>query len=196
MSGIGVLALQGDFVEHIKTFSSLGVSAQEIRKANQISDLDALVIPGGESTTISYLMDLYNFRSAIKDAASSDLPIWGTCAGLIFLSNQIVQNSSNTSQKLLGSLDIETERNAFGRQHESFQSEFPIPKFGLDKFTGVFIRAPRIRNIGSNVEILAKLNDEIVAVKQGNIIGTCFHPELSNTVIFHKYLIELVRETL
>ncbi len=118
--------------------------------------------------------------------------------GLIIPGGEItsVQNSSNTSQKLLGSLDIEIERNAFGRQHESFQSEFPIPKFGLDKFTGVFIRAPRIRNIGSNVEILAKLNNEIVAVKQGNIIGTCFHPELSNTVIFHKYLIELVRETL
>ena len=115
---------------------------------------------------------------------------------MIFLSNHIIQNSSNTSQKLLGSLDIETERNAFGRQHESFQSEFPIPKFGIDKFMGIFIRAPRIRSIGSNVEILAKLNDDVVAVKQGNIIGTCFHPELSNTVIFHKYLIELVRESL
>ena len=92
MSGIGVLALQGDFVEHIKTFSSLGVSAQEIRKANQISDLDALVIPGGESTTISYLMDLYNFRSAIKDAASSDLPIWGTCAGLILMANNLKED--------------------------------------------------------------------------------------------------------
>ena len=124
------------------------------------------------------------------------MPVLGTCAGLIFLSNHIVQNSSNTSQKLLGSLDIEIERNAFGRQRESFQSEFPIPKFGLDNFLGVFIRAPVIRNIGSNVEVIAKLDEDIIAVKQGNILATCFHPELSNNTIFHKYLIELVRETL
>ena len=112
MSGIGVLALQGDFVEHIKTFSSLGVSAQEIRKANQISDLDALVIPGGESTTISYLMDLYNFRSAIKDAASSDLPIWGTCAGLILMANNLKEDIPIP----LSLMNINVSRNAYGRQ--------------------------------------------------------------------------------
>ena len=192
---IGVLALQGDYSKHIQILEMLDFKVLEVRYPRELSLIEGLVIPGGESTTISDLMERANFHDPIKNFAKTK-PVLGTCAGLIFLSNQIVQNSSNTSQKLLGSLDIETERNAFGRQHESFQSEFPIPKFGLDKFTGVFIRAPRIRNIGSNVEILAKLNDEIVAVKQGNIIGTCFHPELSNTVIFHKYLIELVRETL
>ena len=199
---IGILGVQGDVEEHIASVKSafreitIDGIVSVIKYPEEIDSIHGLIIPGGESTSIGKLSNITDFHSSIKKKITQGMPVLGTCAGLIFLSNQIVQNSSNTSQKLLGSLDIEIERNAFGRQHESFQSEFPIPKFGLDKFTGVFIRAPRIRNIGSNVEILAKLNDEIVAVKQGNIIGTCFHPELSNTVIFHKYLIELVRETL
>ena len=117
MSGIGVLALQGDFIEHIKSFSSLGVSVREIRKASQIADLDALVIPGGESTTISYLMDLYNFRPAIKEAASSDLPIWGTCAGLILMANDLKEDIPNP----LSLMNINVSRNAYGRQIDSFK---------------------------------------------------------------------------
>ena len=187
--------------ECVKLVPSAKTMALEIEAKKNNEFIDSVIYQFEVKSTSSYTSGttsslITDFHSSIKKKITQGMPVLGTCAGLIFLSNQIVQNSSNTSQKLLGSLDIETERNAFGRQHESFQSEFPIPKFGLDKFTGVFIRAPRIRNIGSNVEILAKLNDEIVAVKQGNIIGTCFHPELSNTVIFHKYLIELVRETL
>jgi len=199
---IGILGVQGDIEEHITSVESalreitLDGLVSIIKYPEQIDSINGLIIPGGESTSIGKLSNTTDFHNAIKKKITQGMPVLGTCAGLIFLSNQIVQSPFNISQKLLGALEIETERNAFGRQHDSFQSEFPIPKFGLDKFMGVFIRAPRIRSIGSNVEILAKLNDDIVAVKQGNIIATCFHPELSNTVIFHKYLIELVRETL
>ena len=199
---IGILGVQGDIEEHITSVESalreitLDGLVSIIKYPEQIDSINGLIIPGGESTSIGKLSNTPNFHNNIKKKITQGMPVLGTCAGLIFLSNQIVQSPSNISQKLLGALEIETERNAFGRQHDSFQSEFPIPKFGLDKFMGVFIRAPRIRSIGSNVEILAKLNDTIIAVKQGNIIATCFHPELSNTVIFHKYLIELVRETL
>ena len=199
---IGILGVQGDIEEHIVSVeSAFRETAMDglvsiVKYPEQIDSINGLIIPGGESTSIGKLSNTPNFHNNIKKKITQGMPVLGTCAGLIFLSNKIVQSPSNISQKLLGALEIETERNAFGRQHDSFQSEFPISKFGLDKFMGVFIRAPRIRSIGSNVEILAKLNDTIIAVKQGNIIATCFHPELSNTVIFHKYLIELVRETL
>ena len=197
---IGIVGVQGDVEEHIASVESafreitIDGIVTVIKYTEQIDSVNALIIPGGESTSIGKLSNHDDFHNTIKKKITQGMPVLGTCAGLIFLSNHIVQNSSNTSQKLLGTLDIETERNAFGRQHESFQSELSIPKFGLDKFMGVFIRAPRIRNIGSNVEILAKLNNDIVAVKQGNIIATCFHPELSSNVIFHKYLIELATQ--
>ena len=197
---IGIIGVQGDVEEHIASVESafreitMDGIVSIIKYPEQIDSINGLIIPGGESTSIGKLSNNANFHRAIKKKITRGIPVLGTCAGLIFLSNHIVQNSSNTSQKLLGSLEIETERNAFGGQHESFQSEFPISKFGLDKFMGVFIRAPRIRSIGSNVEILAKLNDDIVAVQQGNIIATCFHPELSGNVIFHKYLIELAKQ--
>lgn len=199
---IGILSVQGDIEEHIASVESafreitIDGLVSIIKYPEQIDSINGLIIPGGESTSIGKLSNIGNFHNAIRKKITQGMPVLGTCAGLIFLSNQIASPSNSISQKLLGALEIETERNAFGRQHDSFQSEFPIPKFGLDKFMGVFIRAPRIRSIGSNVEILAKLNDDIVAVKQGNIIATCFHPELSNSVIFHKYLIELVRDTL
>jgi len=199
---IGILGVQGDVEEHIASvesaFREITVDGivSVIKYPDEINSINGLIIPGGESTSIGKLSNNDDFHSSIKKKITQGMPVLGTCAGLIFLSNHIVQNSSNTSQKLLGSLDIEIERNAFGRQRESFQSEFPIPKFGLDNFLGVFIRAPIIRNIGSNVEIIAKLDEDIIAVKQGNILATCFHPELSNNAIFHKYLIELVRETL
>ena len=197
---IGIVGVQGDVEEHIASVESafreitINGIVTVIKYTEQIDSVNALIIPGGESTSIGKLSNHDDFHNTIKKKITQGMPVLGTCAGLIFLSNRIVQNSSNTSQKLLGALDVEAERNAFGRQHESFQSKLPIPKFGLDNFMGVLIRAPRIRNIGSNVEILAKLNDDIVAVKQGNIIATCFHPELSGNVIFHKYLIELATQ--
>ena len=199
---IGILGVQGDVEEHVASVESafreiaMDGIVSIIKYPEQIDSINGLIIPGGESTSIGKLSNNSNFHDVMKKKITQGMPVLGTCAGLIFLSTQIVQSSSNTSQKLLGALEIETERNAFGRQQESFQSEFPIPKFGIDRFMGIFIRAPRIRSIGSNVKILAKLNNDIIAVQQGNIIATCFHPELSDNVIFHKYLIELVRETL
>ena len=189
MSGIGVLALQGDFIEHIKTFSSLGVSAQEIRKVSQISDLDALVIPGGESTTISYLMDLYGFRTAIQEAVLNDLPIWGTCAGLILMANQLKEDIPIP----LNLMDINVSRNAYGRQIDSFKDEINFSFDNENPFPGVFIRAPKILDIGQNVDVICTLNDgEVVGVKQGNNLGTSFHPELTTDNRFHKYFIDLV----
>ena len=183
---IGILGVQGDVEEHIASVESafreitMDGIVSVIKYPEEINSINGLIIPGGESTSIGKLSNNDDFHSSIKKKITQGMPVLGTCAGLIFLSNHIIQNSSNTSQKLLGSLDIEIERNAFGRQRESFQSEFPIPKFGLDNFLGVFIRAPVIRNIGSNVEVIAKLDEDVIAVKQGNILATCFHPELSN----------------
>ena len=151
---IGILGVQGDVEEHIASVESafreitMDGIVSVIKYPEEINSINGLIIPGGESTSIGKLSNNDDFHSSIKKKITQGMPVLGTCAGLIFLSNHIIQNSSNTSQKLLGSLDIEIERNAFGRQRESFQSEFPIPKFGLDNFLGVFIRAPVIRNIG------------------------------------------------
>ena len=193
---IGILGVQGDVEEHVTSVESAfreitieGI-VSVIKYQEEINSINGLIIPGGESTSIGKLSNNDDFHSSIKKKITQGMPVLGTCAGLIFLSNHIVQNSSNTSQKLLGSLGIEIERNAFGRQRESFQSEFPIPKFGLDNFLGVFIRAPVIRNIGSNVEVIAKLDEDIIAVKQGNILATCFHPELSNDNDIYNYFLE------
>lgn len=189
MPGIGVLALQGDYREHIKMFSLLGTPSHEIRKASQISDLDGLVIPGGESTTISYLMDLYNIRSAIQDSALSNLPIWGTCAGLILMANTLLEDIPCP----LDLIDIKVSRNAYGRQVDSFKDSI---NFSFDQnhpFPGVFIRAPKIVTIGQNVEVISTLdNGEVVGVREGKSIGTSFHPELTPDNRFHKYFIDLV----
>ena len=189
MSGIGVLALQGDFIEHIKIFSSLEVPVQEIRKSSQISDLDALVIPGGESTTISYLMDLYDIRSEIINAASNDLPIWGTCAGLILMANHLKEDIPAP----LNLRNINVSRNAYGRQIDSFKDSITFSFDSNNPFPGIFIRAPKILEIDKNVDVICTLNDgEIVGVKQGKKLGTSFHPELTTDNRFHKYFIDLV----
>ena len=165
------------------------MSVREIRKASQIADLDALVIPGGESTTISYLMDLYNFRPAIKEAASSDLPIWGTCAGLILMANDLKEDIPNT----LSLMNINVSRNAYGRQIDSFKDLINFSFDTENPFPGVFIRAPKILNIDENVDVICTLNDgEIVGVKQGKKLGTSFHPELTTDNRFLKYFIDLV----
>ena len=189
---IGVLALQGDFAEHISMLKRLKVEASEVRLPEQLKGLDGLIIPGGESTTIGKLAVEYNLMDALKQFGQRRA-IWGTCAGAIFLSKDIGRD-----QPLLGLMDIKVERNAFGRQIDSFETDLDIPE--LKQATGtqsdyhaVFIRAPIIESVSGDTKILATVPDgRIVAARQGHLLATSFHPELTNDTRFHEYFLTLV----
>ena len=189
MTRIGVLALQGDFVEHINMLSKLGVDACEIRLSSQLDSVDGLIIPGGESTTIVQLMDNFGLTEQIKRLIGNGLPVWGTCAGMIVLARDITDDRP----KPLGIIDINVSRNAYGRQVDSFEVPVDIPKLGNPYFNAIFIRAPAINSIGDNVEVLGTLSDgQIIAAQERNIIVTSFHPELTDDVRFHKYFLDIV----
>ncbi|MFQ6122799.1 MAG: pyridoxal 5'-phosphate synthase glutaminase subunit PdxT [Dehalococcoidales bacterium] len=186
---IGVLASQGAFVEHIAVLRQLGVEAVPVRLPQELTGLDGLIIPGGESTSISRLMLDYNLVSKIKNLAKDGLPIFGTCAGMILLAKK----NSDSYPEPLGLMDIIVRRNAFGRQRESFEAELLIPVLGEKLFPGVFIRAPVIERINGEVEILAKLADGTkVAARQGKLLATAFHPELTDDLRFHQYFLDIV----
>jgi 5'-phosphate synthase pdxT subunit len=186
---IGVLASQGAFVEHIAHLSRLKVEALPVRLAPQLNGLDGLVIPGGESTTITRLMLNSNLTEEIKKLAKKGLPIFGTCAGMIVLSTP----NSDRDVVPLGLMDIIVKRNAFGRQIDSFETELSVPVLGEKPFPAVFIRAPLIEKTNGNVEILAKLADgTIVAARQGNLLVSAFHPELTDDLRFHQYFLDMV----
>jgi len=198
---IGVLAVQGDVAENIMAtkmaMEELGIEGivNEIKNPEQISDLDGLIIPGGESTVIGTLSLVNGSLKKIKEKIASGMPVFGICAGLILLSKKAKDRVvGEMDQPLLDFLDIKIERNAFGRQRDSFESEISMEKIGVTKFPGVFIRAPSIIETGRNVEIISKFNEEIVAVKQGKILGTSFHPELTNDLSLHKYFVNLITE--
>ena len=187
---IGVIALQGDFAEHIATLSRLGVDAFPIRLPSQLDKLDGIVIPGGESTTLNRLMAEYTLIEPIRELAYQGLPMWGTCAGMVLLAKKVT-NSENGS---LGIMNIEVERNAFGRQVDSFESELSIPALGDRPFSGVFIRAPIIRAVGAEVQTLCQLSSgAIVAAKEENCLVCSFHPELTDDLRFHNYFLTLAR---
>jgi pyridoxal 5'-phosphate synthase pdxT subunit len=187
---IGVLALQGAFAEHIAVLRKLGVEAVEIRLPEQLEGLDGLIIPGGESTTFSILMKAYGFVDKIARLAKNGFPIFGTCAGMIVLANGLTNDGG---VEPVGAMAMRVTRNAFGRQVDSFEAELAVPTLGKKPFHGVFIRAPRIESVGKNVEVLAKLNDgTIAAARQGKILVTSFHPELSGDTRFHKYFLDIV----
>ena len=191
MTRIGVLALQGDFAEHIKMLSSLGVDCAEIRLPSQLDSVDGLIIPGGESTTIVQLMDNFGLTEQIKDLIFSGLPVWGTCAGMIVLAADITDDRP----KPMGIIDITVSRNAYGRQVDSFEAVVDIPKLGETPFNAIFIRAPAINSIGDSVEILATLDEgQIIAAQEGNVIVTSFHPELTDDLRFHKYFTSVVAD--
>ncbi|HET7336659.1 MAG TPA: pyridoxal 5'-phosphate synthase glutaminase subunit PdxT [Candidatus Nitrosotalea sp.] len=202
MSGIniGVLAVQGDVAENIMAtkmaIEELGLDGivTEVKTPEQISDLDGLVIPGGESTVIGTLSLVNGSLKKIKEKIASGMPVFGICAGMIMLSKKAKDRVvGEMDQPLLDFLDIKIERNAFGRQKDSFESEISMDKIGIKKFQGVFIRAPSIIETGKDVEVLSKFNEKIVAVKQGNIIGTSFHPELTGDLSLHKYFVSLIK---
>jgi len=186
---IGVLASQGAFVEHIAILHQLGVEALPVRLPRQLAGLDGLIIPGGESTSISKLMLDYNLVSEVKKLAGKGFPIFGTCAGMILLASEV----SGSKVEPLGLMQIKVRRNAFGRQRESFETDLPIPALGKKPFPGVFIRAPVIEQSNSNVEILAKLGDGTsVAARQGKLLVSAFHPELTDDPRFHQYFLSII----
>ena len=188
---IGVLALQGAFIEHIKVLRSLNVEAIEVRKPEQLRDLDGLIIPGGESTTFGKLAVEYGLIEPIRAMCEAGKPVWGTCAGMIFLAKD-----AGRAQPLIGVMDVHVERNAFGRQVDSFEVDLDVPALEpRAPFHAVFIRAPLIDSVGKGVEVLAKLEDgTIVAARQGNLLATSFHPELTRDARFHRYFLEHVKK--
>jgi len=186
---IGVLASQGAFAEHISVLHRLEIESVPVRLPRELRELDGLIIPGGESTSISKLMLEYKLLSEIGALARDGLPIFGTCAGMILLAKK----TPDKDLESLDLMDITARRNAFGRQRESFEVELPIPVLGEDSFPGVFIRAPAIEQASSKVEILAKLADGTgVAARQGKLLVSTFHPELTDDLRFHQYFLDIV----
>ena len=189
---IGVLALQGDFAEHISMLKQLGVETEEVRLPGHLKGLDGLIIPGGESTTIGKLAVAYNLMDPLKEFGQRHA-IWGTCAGAIFLSKDVRRD-----QPLLGLMDIKVERNAFGRQVDSFEEDLDVPELkqatnSEEDYHAVFIRAPIIESVSGDAKVLAAVPDgRIVAAQQGHLLATSFHPELTNDTRFHEYFLSLV----
>lgn len=191
---IGVLALQGAFSEHIQTLRRLGANAIEVRLPRDLPGLDGLIIPGGESTTIGKLAVQFELMEPLREFGASRA-VWGTCAGAIFLSKDV-----HRRQPLLGLMDITVQRNAFGRQTESFETDLEVPAFTREgnghtrPFHAIFIRAPIIESVGKDVEVLACLeNGAIVAARQGRLLATSFHPELTPDGRFHQYFLEMAK---
>jgi len=183
---IGVLALQGDFEEHCNVLRRMGVEAREVRLPQDLDGLDGLIIPGGESTSIGKLADRFGLLEALRKSAPS-LPIWGTCGGLVFMARDV-----GVEQPILGIMDMVVERNAFGRQVDSFEDELDIDGVEGGPFHGVFIRAPVIREVGPGVDVLCRLADgRIVAARQGHFMVTSFHPELTLDDRLHRYFLEM-----
>jgi pyridoxal 5'-phosphate synthase pdxT subunit len=199
---IGILAIQGDVHENIvstdvalKELNFQG-TVKEVKKVEEISCLDGLIIPGGESTTIGQLSLVNRSLKIIKEKIEKGMPVFGICAGMILLSKTVNDRiTGKTNQPLLDLIDIKIERNSFGRQKESFETDVAMDSIGIPKFNGVFIRAPSISDIGSNIEVLAKLDEKIIAIKKNNIMGTAFHPELTKDVSLHKFFVNLVKKS-
>ena len=185
---IGVLALQGDFSLHAKALARCGVEAVEVRKPEQLADVDGLIIPGGESTTLLKLMNAWNFMPAIETFHGQGKPIFGTCAGLIVLARGV----ENPRQPSLGLIDVDVERNAYGRQRESFETHGKADLHGPVPLEMVFIRAPRIRRTGPGVDVLGRHGDETVMASEGTVLVATFHPELTDDPAVHRYFCQMV----
>jgi 5'-phosphate synthase pdxT subunit len=195
---VGVLSIQGDIEENILSCKAalveLGVTGEvvKVKDYHELLEIDGLIIPGGESTVISTMMSLNQSNwKLLNQRIDEGLPVLATCAGMILLANRVEgKTTGETKQKLLKNLDITVERNAFGRQHESFETDLKIPMIGEKPFKAVFIRGPIVKETGKDVQIIAKYNNKIVAVRQNNIVGTSFHPELTEDNRIHVYFIK------
>ena len=182
---VGVLALQGAFREHVAAVTRLGATAREVRQLKDIDGIDALIIPGGESTTMGKLLNEWNMLEPLRQRILDGMPVYGSCAGLILLCREI----ENSDQPRLGVLDATVRRNAFGRQVDSFETDLNIPEIGADPIPAVFIRAPVITGVGAGVTVLAEVKGQAVAVRQNNILATSFHPELTPDTRMHSYFL-------
>jgi len=189
MVKIGVLGLQGAVREHIRSVEESGAEAIVIKKVEQLAEIDGLILPGGESTTMRKLIDKYQFMDKLKEFAHSGKPVFGTCAGLILLAKRVI----GYDEPHIGIMDVTVERNSFGRQRESFEAELDITGVALD-FPAVFIRAPHIVEAGENVEVISKHNGRIVAAREGHILGCSFHPELTDDHRLTAYFVSMVKE--
>ena len=188
LTTIGVLALQGDFAEHLAVLRELDVEAWEVRLPGELQGLDGLIIPGGESTTLARLMDLYGLREPLKRRVRDSMAVWGTCAGLILLAAKLGEDHPVP----LGLMDLEVQRNAYGRQVDSFGADLPVPALGEPDFHAVFIRAPKIQRVGKNVTTLATLPEGgVVAAQEERMLVTAFHPELTEDTRFHQYFLKM-----
>jgi 5'-phosphate synthase pdxT subunit len=188
---IGVLAVQGDFAEHVRMLESIGVEPVEVRLPEHLEGLSGLILPGGESTAMRRLIDRWGLRQPILDLAATGAPLFGTCAGMIVLSKEIAGGEA----PILPLLDVTVERNAFGRQLDSFETDIAVPVLGDQPVHGVFIRAPVVERVGPDVDVLATLeNGRIVAVRERNIVATAFHPELAGEPRFHRLVATMAAE--
>ena len=193
MTTVGVLAIQGDFAEHRIALESLGVEVKEIRLPDQLDDIDGLIVPGGESTTIVQLIDIYEMREKLRDRILNDrMPTWGTCAGMIVMAGELTDHRPTP----LSLMDTVVSRNAFGRQVDSFESDLEVDGMDGPPYRAVFIRAPVFVSVGDSVEVLASLDDgRPVAVRQGHMLATAFHPELTDDSRMHKLFVGMVEQS-
>ncbi len=194
---IGVLAVQGDVREHLHALSSLGVRATGVRRPRELDDVDALVIPGGESTTMDKLVRAFDLQEPLRKRIADGMPVYGSCAGMIMLADRI--EGGRPDQQTIGGLDVTVRRNAFGRQVDSFEADLDMPVLGDAPLHAVFIRAPWVETVGERVEVLGTVAagpaaGRIVAVRQGHLLATSFHPELTGDTRVHAYFVEMVRE--
>ena len=194
---IGVLALQGDVREHVRSLDDAGASAFALRKVSDLGEVDGLVIPGGESTTMSKLAIIDGFLEPLRSARAAGLPMYGSCAGMIMLADRV--EDARPDQETIGGIDMTVRRNAFGRQVDSFEADVDVPALGAGAFRAVFIRAPWVERVGDAVEVLATVDRSghdgtIVAVRQGALLATAFHPELTGDLRVHEFFVEMVRK--
>lgn len=189
---VGVLALQGDVREHVRVLAGLGADTVPVRRAEELAGIDGLVIPGGESSVIDKLARAFGVADAVRARIDEGLPVYGTCAGLILLADRIIDGIAG--QRSFGGLDIAVRRNAFGSQLESFETDLDVPALGDPPVHAVFIRAPVVDELGDRAEAMAALPDgRVVAVEQGPLMGTSFHPEVTGETRFHRHFLEKVR---
>ena len=195
---IGVLAVQGDVREHLEVLTSLGVDAVRVRRPSELAAVDGLVIPGGESTTMDKMVRAFDLFEPLRERLAAGMPAYGSCAGMIMLADRLVDPRSG--QQTLGGLDITVRRNAFGRQVDSFEEDLHVPELDGDELVrAVFIRAPWVEQVGEGVQVLASVeagpaSGRVVAVRDGNVLATSFHPEMSGELRFHSYFVQIARE--
>jgi len=187
---VGVLALQGDVREHVSALIACGINPVQVRRPSELAEVDALVLPGGESTTIAQLAEIFGLLDPIKSRIASGMPVYGSCAGMILLADSILD--AKDGQKTFGGLDITVRRNAFGRQVDSFESDITFDDGCADLISAVFIRAPWVEKIGPGVKVLASVDSHPVAVRSAHLLATSFHPELTGDHRIHRYFIEEV----